>query len=301
MEQGKSNSFLLSQQEMEQTKGNAAHDVTAQLSDTLLNDNLSVAEIKDMFQNLHHKALSLGLTQQQICNLNYVTESTPHNWSCSWKLFFRLLSVLSLAVLIGSIVWALDWPISRTTVAMAVWRFRGFKAEEVQSESCLLPLSQSLQPFLRPPIDCEFCMDVNSIKKVTNISSIEFSEKYAHTGRPVVVKDAARNWSATQVFSFEFFKGLYGPFSSVRGSNCQFFPYKTEFRNLSHVFTMDEDRVRQKQGTKPWYIGWSNCDSSAANILRHHYERPYFLPPDSESSNTDWIFMGSPGYGAHMH
>ena len=45
----------------------------------------------------------------------------------------------------------------------------------------------------------------------------------------------------------------------------------------------------------------SNCDSSAANILRDHYERPYFLPADAESSKTDWIFMGSPGYGAHMH
>ena len=45
----------------------------------------------------------------------------------------------------------------------------------------------------------------------------------------------------------------------------------------------------------------SNCDSSAANILRQHYKRPYFLPSVSESSKTDWIFMGSPGYGAHMH
>ena len=45
----------------------------------------------------------------------------------------------------------------------------------------------------------------------------------------------------------------------------------------------------------------SNCDSRAANILRQHYKRPYFLPVVSESSSTDWIFMGSPGYGAHMH
>ncbi len=45
----------------------------------------------------------------------------------------------------------------------------------------------------------------------------------------------------------------------------------------------------------------SNCDPKAANILRQHYERPYFLPAVSESSRTDWIFMGSPGYGAHLH
>ena len=45
----------------------------------------------------------------------------------------------------------------------------------------------------------------------------------------------------------------------------------------------------------------SNCDSSAANVLRKYYQKPYFLPDDSESSKTDWIFMGCPGYGAHLH
>ena len=45
----------------------------------------------------------------------------------------------------------------------------------------------------------------------------------------------------------------------------------------------------------------SNCDSSAANTLRKHYNKPYFLPDDSESSKVDWIFMGSPGYGAPNH
>lgn len=49
------------------------------------------------------------------------------------------------------------------------------------------------------------------------------------------------------------------------------------------------------------YCFRSNCDNSAANILRQHYTRPYFLPEFSESSKTDWIFMGSPGYGAHLH
>ena len=45
----------------------------------------------------------------------------------------------------------------------------------------------------------------------------------------------------------------------------------------------------------------SNCDAATGNILRQHYQRPYFLPRSAESSKTDWIFMGSPGYGAHMH
>lgn len=45
----------------------------------------------------------------------------------------------------------------------------------------------------------------------------------------------------------------------------------------------------------------SNCDPLVANQLRLHYNRPYFLPKDSEVTKMDWIFMGSPQYGAHMH
>ena len=51
----------------------------------------------------------------------------------------------------------------------------------------------------------------------------------------------------------------------------------------------------------PWYIGWANCDEEAGEILREFYQRPDFLPPDSESGRRDWIFMGTPGYGAPYH
>lgn len=45
----------------------------------------------------------------------------------------------------------------------------------------------------------------------------------------------------------------------------------------------------------------SNCHSDVATVLRQHYNRPYFLPVDSESSQVDWIFMGGPGLGAFVH
>lgn len=45
----------------------------------------------------------------------------------------------------------------------------------------------------------------------------------------------------------------------------------------------------------------SNCDPLIANELRRHYSKPYFVPLDAESIRTDWIFMGTPNNGAHMH
>jgi len=45
----------------------------------------------------------------------------------------------------------------------------------------------------------------------------------------------------------------------------------------------------------------SNCDEEIGAVLREHYQKPYFLPATAETKKTDWIFMGSRGYGAPMH
>lgn len=45
----------------------------------------------------------------------------------------------------------------------------------------------------------------------------------------------------------------------------------------------------------------SNCIPEIQRILRKHYNRPNFLPEDSEMSSLDWILMGGGGYGAQMH
>lgn len=90
-----------------------------------------------------------------------------------------------------------------------------------------------------------------------------------------------------------------GSDSSEDTDTCQFFPYKTSFKNLREVFEMEVDENNKYE--KPWYVGWSNCNSHAAEVLRKLYDRPYFLPEESEMSRLDWIFMGTPKYGAAIH
>lgn len=77
--------------------------------------------------------------------------------------------------------------------------------------------------------------------------------------------------------------------------------YKTEFKSLQEALNIPAERVNYEVGTKPWYFGWSNCDYEVAQELRKHYARPYFLPDNSENNAVDWIFMGGPSLGAHMH
>lgn len=67
-----------------------------------------------------------------------------------------------------------------------------------------------------------------------------------------MITDAMINWTATETFSFSFFKSLY----DGEDANCQFFPYKTEFKSLQDVFDMSASRSLLEEGTKPWYVGW---------------------------------------------
>ncbi|CAG7821994.1 unnamed protein product [Allacma fusca] len=170
---------------------------------------------------------------------------------------------------------------------------------DLGSVECTIESPHLAMEIFRPPVPCIFCQNVKSADRVENISPAEFERRYAYTGRPVVITDAMVNWTATSSFSFSFFKSIYAEGSRSlehQGEDCLFFPYVTEFRSLAEVFNMSEARSNQ-----PWYIGWSNCDAETSHILRQHYQRPYFLPDTAESTHADWIFMGTPGYGAHMH
>lgn len=168
-------------------------------------------------------------------------------------------------------------------------------------EFCLIQMPYSTFAAFRPPVNCDECANVEGVHRVTKLSHDEFLERYAFSMQPVIVTDGQTGWTAKDSFSFEFFREVYSEGSRAleRATDCQFFPYESEFRNLSAMLNMSRDRV---DGTeRPWYVGWSNCDGKAANILRRHYEFPYFLPPSLDHSKTDWVFMGLPGYGAPNH
>lgn len=203
------------------------------------------------------------------------------------------------------------------------------KIEDFSKEECAIYSPDYLNSITRPINKCKMCEGLNEIKRIENVTKEEFLSKYAYSSVPVIITDALRNWTAMQVVNFEFLKGLYldsddkgyrdrqsridihkndSPLSDTINSiietdeersklkdTCQFFPYKTKFKNLRQVFEMNS------QQKNPWYVGWSNCNSYAGLMLRKHYDRPYFLPDESEMSRLDWIFMGTPGYGAGIH
>ena len=64
---------------------------------------------------------------------------------------------------------------------------------------------------------------------------------------------------------------------------------------------MPESRWKMYNNYEPWYFGWSTCNEDVRKILSGLYNWPEFLPKDSESGRSEWIFIGTPGYGAPFH
>ncbi|CAH2243670.1 uncharacterized protein LOC120626369 [Pararge aegeria] len=165
---------------------------------------------------------------------------------------------------------------------------------------CLFQLPYDTKSLFRSPEDCSMCVGVNDVTRLSNISAEEFEDLYAYTTQPVIVTDATKNWKAIEQFNFQFFADFYrNDKMGKRINECFYFSYKSGFKSLDEVFSMDDERANLSGD--PWYVGWSTCYEEETRALRQYYTRPYFLPRTAESDMVDWIFMGGPGQGAHMH
>jgi len=157
--------------------------------------------------------------------------------SASWLLYaaiFQLLPLLSAVALLG----------------YGGWNY-------YQEYPCYYFVPEPLREILGPLADCEFCKGIDHVPKYSNLSVVEFVQKYGFSGRPIVVTDATKSWKASSVFSYNFFKQLYlnNPDSLENDkTNGQFFQYNSNIRNLNELFGMSEDSARFK--TDKWYIGW---------------------------------------------
>lgn len=160
--------------------------------------------------------------------------------------------------------------------------------------------------FCRIPVDCSECSDVRKIDEihVDDLSQELFEERYAYSNRPLVVRNVSLHWEIMEVLDYHWLKKMYSRDPGVMdktGDECWFNKYKTQdFRNLRTVFKMPESRVQMKTGG-PWYVGWAVCHEEIAEELFKLFERPHFIHPDSTPPKKPWIFIGTPGPGAHLH
>lgn len=110
-----------------------------------------------------------------------------------------------------------------------------------QSVDCFFKMPDKLSHAFRTPENCDFCRTVTQIDRVSDLSSEQFEQKYAYTGRPVIVTDATVNWTASDVFSFNYLKSVQqNVFYGNEESKCQFFPVRvhlfSQYKSFSYHF-----------------------------------------------------------------
>ncbi|CAH1398720.1 unnamed protein product [Nezara viridula] len=247
----------------------------------------------ERFINLNAYALSKGLCLHELRNLCHSKKSSfsmKNICLCSYVKIandFKFL-VIVLTLLISLLYFKLPFIDGMMKTAFGI--------------KCILPNNYIVWEATRPIADCSICYNLNSAVILPNITREEFS-RYAYSYKPIIIKGAAKHWSAVRTFDYHFFKDLFlntaGAFESVE-EECQFLNFKSDFKNLEDVFNMPLKRIYNEKGTKPWYIGWSNCNREMLKKMRRHYTKPHFLPVDAEHSHVDFIFMGFEE-GAFMH
>lgn len=125
------------------------------------------------------------------------------------------------------------------------------------SSPCSIDNSIFVMEAGRPIADCGMCKGLKEVPKLSGLTPEEFVKNFAYSGRPLVVTDATKSWTAVQEFSYEYFRKLYTESETALNSTeeeCQFFPYQTEFHTLRQVFKMSKERSEFK--AEPWYVGW---------------------------------------------
>ena len=194
--------------------------------------------LSEKFRELKTKALQKGVTEEEIVHhyLNEVSLPSKPKRSGKWKIIFF---VLFLPLLLAA--------------------FGYYFLDNLFDESypCTVDHSLFVMEAARPVANCGMCKGLSEVPKLSGLTAETFASDYAYNAKPLVVKDATENWTAIQVFTFEFFRKLYSESETafnVTDEQCQFFPYQTEFHTLREVFNMSKERAEFK--AEPWYIGW---------------------------------------------
>ena len=120
--------------------------------------------------------------------------------------------------------------------------------------SCIFPAPVIM---VQPLADCAVCRGVTGAPRLVGISRKNFSLHHAHSSRPIVVVGAALDWPALEIFSYEYFRGLYQNFPDAIDSDTskgQFFAYSSNIPTLKDLFQLSPERAAMT--TESWYIGW---------------------------------------------
>ena len=215
-------------------------------------EDVDLQKVTDAFRALRKKAKELGIKDSQLAKIAALRTLQKKRVTC-FVLTSVVFGLLGILFGVGFVLYQQEL-LTHQSLYKFAQKIMDF---DIEKDNCLIPYPEIILDMFRPPVDCSICKEVHQVDRVSSLSKQEFVRKYAYTGRPVVITDGTKGWTASQYFSFKYFKSIYGPESPVilsEDQKCQFFPYQTSFTSLKEVFNMSEKDANMEG--KPWYIGW---------------------------------------------
>ena len=156
------------------------------------------------------------------------------------------------------------------------------------------------------PKNCSTCADIDKIEELSfeEMTADLYKQRYSDSNRPVIIRNVSSDWPAINTLDYHWLRDQYTASDDIldeEGSNCFFKCYKTdEFKTLRDVFQLSPERLKTESESRPWYVGWTVCHKPVLAELNKLVELPSFLSEFDMIGNM-WIFIGTPGYGAHLH
>ena len=214
--------------------------------------NVDLQKVTDAFIALRKKAKVLGIKDSQLVKLSALKSLKKKRVTC-FVLTSVIVCLLGILSGVGVVLHQ-----NEIITHRALFKFCQYVTDfSMDKDVCLISYPTNILVMFRPPVNCSVCKEVHQIDRVSSLSKEEFLGKYAYTARPVVITDGTKGWTASQYFSFNYFKSIYSADSPViisKDEECQFFPYQSGFTALKEVFNMSEKDANMEG--KPWYIGW---------------------------------------------
>ena len=142
--------------------------------DTATDADLQLAKIR--FRKLYKKAKDLGISDKDIQKISFMKKHKPKSFNiftlcCKWFLFSLLIFCMTSFGIYGALYYGY---VQRKTLAEASTLFTGI---DLKIDNCVIPLSDLVLDFLRPPVTCDFCKGIKAFERVENLSHDDFVNK----------------------------------------------------------------------------------------------------------------------------
>ncbi|XP_072103813.1 uncharacterized protein [Mobula birostris] len=139
--------------------------------------------------------------------------------------------------------------------------------------------------------DCiNVCQKYPTVESLQKVDSKVVLQKYLRQNLPLVVTDGAEEWVAIREFTVPFLTRLFSGHPVLQNTIvCSYWDSHHSLEKSPGAFLEKVHHQRLSQ----WAIQWKNCNKAAAKVIRGFYQRPYFLPPVVELSESNWLLMAS--------